>query len=149
MTNFKELSNLDEMKLMASGNPQKLAAYTIKRRELDEIKATHFNEDFPFVNGFSQSYLDELKAYSEANPEDESAQVRYQLQKERFAVQEASRTAHIDKRLVKTDLMRKLQAGELVDADLKAAHRLAKTNSSLENMTLYSRIKRQLNGGNE
>lgn len=144
MTNFKQLANLDELKQMAGGNPMKMATYSIAKRELEQLKAEHFNEDHPFVNGFSHYLLDELKVFAENNPNDESAQIRYQLQKERYAVQEAGKTAHIDKRLVKGDIRAKLQAGGLTYADLKAAQHLAKTNSSPENLTLYSLVKRQL-----
>ena len=91
-TNFKQLGNLDEMKLMRQGNPMKIAEYAVKKREFEQIKSEHFNEEFPFVNGFGQSYLDELKTYADANPDDQSAKIRYELQRERYNVQEANKT---------------------------------------------------------
>ena len=61
-------------------------------------------------------------------------------------LQEADKTGPIDKRLVKSDLRAKLQAGELKAADLVAAERLARQSSSPDNLTLYSMVKRTLQG---
>ncbi|AZV45174.1 hypothetical protein BAOM_4595 [Peribacillus asahii] len=129
---------------MAGGNPTKMAQYDVKKRELEQIKAKHFNEEHPFVDGFNESYLSELKSYAEANPDDESAQVRYALQKERFTVREASKNAHIDIRVAKSNLLQKVQEGNVTEADVKAAWTFAKKNSSVENRVLYSKIKRMV-----
>ena len=142
MTNFKQLANLAEIRQLAGGSTQKMAKYSIAKREFEQIKSQHFDEEFPFVNAFQESYLTELKEYASEHPEDESAQVRYQLQSERYAVQEARKTAHIDIRLTKSDLMQKVQEGNVTQTDVKVAWELAKKNSSDDNRVLYARIKR-------
>ncbi|MFB5932992.1 hypothetical protein ACE8FZ_06720 [Peribacillus frigoritolerans] len=148
--NFKSMANLEETKMMARGNAHKLAEYVAKKAELTSVIEGNFNEDFPFTKSFDASHLESLKTFAEENPDDESAQIRYNLQKERYAVSESSKTAHIDKRLTKNDLTQKLQDGNVSPTDLKAAEKLARQNSSPENLVLYSTIKKQLeNGGNE
>lgn len=148
--NFKAMANLSEMKLMSGGNPQKMAEYAIKKHEYEQLKASHFSEEFPFVNTFSEGHLEELKTFAEDNPDDEAAQVRYALQKERFAVQESGKTAHIDRRNVRSELRNKLAAGEpLTKDDLVAAEKLARLYSTPDNLVMYSQIKSQLNQESE
>ncbi|WHY93757.1 hypothetical protein QNK12_09970 [Neobacillus cucumis] len=145
---FKKMANLDEIKMMARGNPQKIAEYKMKLAELEELKVAHFNDDYPFVNGFNESHLEELRKFAEGNPDDESAQIRYELQKERFATQENRKTAHIDLRIARSELQSKLAAGErLSKSDLVMAEKLARQNTSPENMAMYSQIKLQINEG--
>ncbi|WP_110928770.1 hypothetical protein [Bacillus massiliglaciei] len=147
--NFKQLANLEDMKLMASGNPMKLAEVAVKNHELKSLIEEHFGEQFPFLRSFKPEYLKSLKAYAEENPDDESAQVRYMLQKERDAVREVEKTAHIDRRVLKSDLFLKLSEGSLSKSDLISAEKLARQNGSPENMVLYSTIKRHIEtGGN-
>jgi hypothetical protein len=148
---FKTYAKLDEMKSMARGNPAKLANVAVKQREYNELKAAVFNEEFPFVNGFSESHLESLKSYAEENPEDESAQIRYALQKERFEVQQAKKSAHIDFRMELSSLRKKIASDEpLSKRDLLAAERIAKKNTSPENIALYVQVKQQtINEGGE
>lgn len=148
--NFKQLANLDEMKMMARGNPQKIAAYAAKKHELEGLKAAHFNEEHPFVNGFRESHLEELKQFAADNPDDESAQIRYNLQRERFAVQESQKTAHIDGRVAQMELRHKIREGEpLTKADLQIAEKLARRVSSAENIAMYSQVKALIAAENE
>ncbi|MFB6803432.1 hypothetical protein ACFCVU_20030 [Peribacillus butanolivorans] len=147
--NFKIMANLDETKMMARGNAQKLAEYVSKKAELTSVIEGHFNEEFPFTKSFESGHLESLKTFAEENPDDESAQIRYNLQKERYAVSEASKTANIDKRLTKNDLTQKLQGGNVSQADLKAAEKLARQNSSPDNLVIYSMVKKQLENGGE
>ncbi|WP_019241353.1 MULTISPECIES: hypothetical protein [Bacillus] len=146
MINYKQLANLNEMKMMARGNPQKLAEYTMKERHLELIKDEHFSEEHPFIDGFLESHLQQLKDFAEANPDDESAQVRYNLQKERFAVREAEKTRHIDTRIMKSEINQKMQEGNITTSDLKKAEYLARTYGSLQDLARYAQIKRQLEG---
>jgi hypothetical protein len=145
--NLKQLANLDELKMMARGNPAKLADFVSKRNELDQLKADHFNEEHPFVNGFNESYLEELKQFAQDHPENESAQIRYSLQKERFAVQENSKTAHIDRRVALSELRQKLAVGEVTKADLLTAEKIARANGTPENLAIYSQIKNSISEG--
>lgn len=148
--NYKQLANIDDMKLMAGGNPMKMAEVAVKAQELARIKAEHFPEEHQFLKSFGEKYVQELKEYSEANPDDVSAQVRYRLQKERLAVREKGKTSHIDYRLVKGDLRRKLQEDTLDGGDVKRAWEMAKRNSTDENRALYSQIKNKfMDGGND
>lgn len=145
---FKKLANLDEVKMMARGNPEKIAKYVRDRDAYKEVLKTHFNEDFPFVQGFDQHHLSDLKKFAEENPDDESAQVRYNLQKERFAVQESNKTKHIDLRVGIQQLRQKISAGEkLVKSDLLAAEKLVRQSSTPDNLAMYSTIKRMVNEG--
>lgn len=145
---FKKLANLDEMKMMSRGNPGKLADYVILRSELDQVKSSHFNEEYPFVNSFDEGHLESLKQFAEENPEDESAQVRYALQKERFAVNEGKKTAHIDHRVAKSELRNKLVSGEkMTPSDLKTAEKIARQVATAENLSVYSQIKNLINEG--
>lgn len=142
--NFQTMANLEQEKMMARGNPQKIADYVAKKAELASVIAGHFNEDFPFTKSFDASHLASLKTFAEENPDDESAQIRYSLQKERYAASEAGKTSHIDKRLTKSELTQKVQGGDVSQLDLKAAEKLARQNSSPENLVLYSMVKKQL-----
>ncbi|WP_026677217.1 hypothetical protein [Fictibacillus gelatini] len=142
-------SELEQLKLRARGNPSKMAVYAEAKNEYQTQLSTHFNEEFPFVHSFSDSHLDELRQFAEDNPEDESAQVRYAIQKDRFEAREADKTAHIDRRLLREDLTRKVAAGDVTKSDLEKAAELAKMNGSVENKVLYATIKNLLNGGNE
>jgi hypothetical protein len=145
---FKALANLDEMKLMAGGRPEKMAEYATRKAQFEQIKTNYFNEDFPFVNGFDEHHLESLKQYAEANLEDEAAQVRYALQKERFAVQEKNKGAHHERKALTSDLRQKLVSGEqLSNADLQTAEKLARQNPSPDNLVMYSTIKQTLSEG--
>ncbi|MFU2013732.1 hypothetical protein ACM6Q7_01440 [Peribacillus butanolivorans] len=81
--NFKSMANLDETKMMARGYPQKIAQYVAKKAELATVMESHFNVEFPFMNSFDAGHLESLKTFALENPDDESAQIRYSLQKER------------------------------------------------------------------
>lgn len=145
---FKKLANLDELKMMARGNPQKIAEYKVKQSEFEQLTAAHFNDEHPFSNSFDEHHLEKLREVAEQNPEDESAQVRYALQKERLTVQESRKTAHIDHRVARSELRSKLAAGEkFTKVDLEMAAKLARQISSPENIAMYSQIKTQINEG--
>jgi hypothetical protein len=146
---FKTYANLDEMMLMAGGNPHKMAQYATARRELDALKAKYFNEQFPFVDGFSESHLEKLKAFAEENPDDHPALIRYELQKARFAAQEAKKTAHLDIRQAKSSLRQKLEAGNVTARDLDEAAALVRRNGSDDNRVLYAAIKSKINEGGQ
>jgi 2'-5' RNA ligase len=145
--NFKTYANLSELKTLAGGNPSKMAEVAVKQKELADIKAAHFNEQFPFVDSFSESHLAELKAYASENVDDQSAQVRYALQKERFAVAAAKKTAHLDLRQVKGSLREKLASGSVTASDLQQAAALVKRNGSEDNRVLYASIKSLVSEG--
>jgi len=142
---YSTFAKLEDLKIMSRGNPNKIAEYTTKAKQFEELKEKHFNDDFPFAERFDELHLNKLKKYAEDNPDDESAQVRYAIQKERFAAQEKQKTAHIDLRIKRNELMQKLRNNsELTKTDLLHAEQLAKKNPSYENLSLYSRIKKKL-----
>lgn len=146
--NFKSFANLEETKMMARGNTQKIAKYVQEEKAYRGILKEHFNEEFPFANSFDEHHLSDLKKFAEENPDDESAQVRYNLQKERFAVQESNKTKHIDLRVGIQQLRQKLQAGEKMDKkDLLSAEKLTRQSSTPDNLALYSQIKRSISEG--
>lgn len=144
MSDFKKLANINEIGVMAGGHPGKMAEYSALKHELNTIRQTHFNKEFPFVRGFREDHLKELEQYAKDNPEDESAQIRYNLQKERFAVQEAAKTAHVGINKTRSDLTQKYRSGEVTATDLKAAHLLAKRSPTEDNRVLYAGIKKLL-----
>ncbi|KSU83422.1 hypothetical protein GA0061096_2677 [Fictibacillus enclensis] len=149
MEKFINESELEALKLQARGNPAKMAAYATAKREYQAQVDAHFTEEHPFNNTFSESHLESLRKFAEENPEDDSAQARFIIQQNRFDAQEKAKTAQIDRRLLQSELSRKLTAGEVNKTDLERAALLAKTNGNPENRALYASIKNQLNRGNE
>jgi hypothetical protein len=147
MENYQTFAKLEEMRQQTAGNPQKIAEFNVKKAEFNKLVAENFNEEHPFTHSFSEGYLESLKQYAEENPDNPAAQFRYGLQKERFAVNEANKTGHIDRRLIKSDLIAKLREGNVSQADLKAAEKLARQNGTTENRVLYAKIKTLVNEG--
>jgi hypothetical protein len=138
-------ARLDDIKTQASGNSQKIAEYVAYKDSYSEFKTAHFNEEFPFSNVFDEGHLNSLKEFAADNPDDESAQYRYALQKERYSVQEAKRSLHIDLKFANRTLREKVEAGTVTKADLAQAAALAKRNGSDDNRVLYATIKSMIN----
>ncbi|MDM5339684.1 hypothetical protein QUF84_21015 [Fictibacillus enclensis] len=137
-------SELEKLQFSSRGNPSKLAVYSAAMREYRVQLNDHFNEEHPFNKTFSESHLEDLRAFAEDNPDDESAQARYAIQKDRYETKEANKTAHIDRRLLQSELKNKIAAGEVTKTDLERAALLAKTNGSDDNKVLYATIKKLL-----
>ncbi|WJE46158.1 hypothetical protein QRD90_18260 [Peribacillus frigoritolerans] len=55
------------------------------------------------MQSFDAGHLESQKTFAKENPDDEFAQIRSSLQKERLAVSEAGKTSYIDKRLTNND----------------------------------------------
>lgn len=144
------IGKLNEMKRLATGNPQKIAEYTRAQRQYDDAVAEYFNEEdgVKFYSSPRESYVLELEARA-ANGTDRD-KARAVILRDRYEAIELEKTAHIDKRVAKHNLMQRLESGEkLTQRDLNEAHRLAKLNSTTENIVLYTRVKRELESQSE
>lgn len=144
------IGKLNEMKSLATGDPRKIAEYTLAQRRYDATVAEYFNEDdgVKFYDAPRESYVLELEARAEKGTDRDKA--RAVILRDRYEAIESERTAHHDIRLVKHRLMQRLDSGEkLTQRDLNEAHRLAKLNSTTENRVLYSRVKREVASSSE
>jgi hypothetical protein len=65
---FSPYAKLDDIKLMAGGRPDKMAHYAVKKKEFEDLKAVHFNDDHPFVDSFDESHLETLKQLQKKTP---------------------------------------------------------------------------------
>ena len=143
------ISRLNEMKRLATGDPRKIAEYTLAQRRYDETVAEFFNEEdgVKFYSAPRESYVLELEARAEKGTERDKA--RAVILRDRYEAIESEKTAHLDIR-VANQLVQRLQCGEkLTQRDLNEAHRLAKLNSTTENRVLYARVKRELENQSE
>lgn len=139
------LAELREMKKFAYGNPAAIAKYTLAQREYDDMVTTLFPEDAPikFADSPAEWYVkDAEKRAQETGDTDDIA--RAVILRDRYAAYEEGKTAHIKVRETTNDLRAKLQTGDQISAnDVESAWRLAKLNSSADNLSLYSQIKQQ------
>ncbi|MEH6992608.1 hypothetical protein V7075_07820 [Neobacillus drentensis] len=145
MENYETFAKLEEMRQQTAGNPQKIAEFNVKKAEFNKLVGEHFNEEHPFTHSFNESYLESLKKYAEENPDDASAQFRYGLQKERYEVNEAKKTGHVDLKLANRTLREKISSGNVTKADLEQAAILVKRNGSEDNRVIYATIKKLIN----
>lgn len=140
-----KFAKLREMEKLSKGNPVKIAQYSAAKREYDDTIAAMFpaGAPFEFVGSPNESYVKDAEAHA-ATTGDADDLSRAAILRDRYEAYEDDKTAHMDLRTTATSLRAKLQNGEeLTPKDVRDAWRLAKLNASIDNVALYSRIKRE------
>ncbi|WP_342438148.1 hypothetical protein NSS79_02475 [Paenibacillus sp. FSL L8-0436] len=140
-----KFAKLREMEKLSKGNPAKMAQYIATKREYDDTIAAMFTQDAPFefVGHPNEGYVKDAEAHA-ATTGDADDISRAAILRDRYEAYEDDKTAHLDLRTTATSLRAKLQNGdELTPKDVRDAWRLAKLNASIDNVALYSRIKRE------
>lgn len=139
------LAKLKDMELMSRGNQQKISAFKIKQKEYEDTIAELFNEDSPveFLHTPSDSAVIRAEQLA-ADSGDPSDLARAVILRDRFEFYEAEKVKHIDWKETRSQLKAKLASGErLSQRDVLAAERLARANSSVDNLALYSQVRTQ------
>lgn len=137
------LTKLKEMELMSRGNPQKTIAYKLKQKKYDDMVSSLFTDDAPikYLPSKSEEYVQRAEqiAAESGDPDDFARAV---ILRDGFEFYEADNMKHLDWKNTRSQLKAKLDSGErLSQRDLLTAERLARSNSSLDNLVLYSRVK--------
>lgn len=136
---------LEDMKLMARGNPQKIAEYMVRKREYDVMVDRYFTEQdsgFNFVELPSEEYVIKAEAHA-AETGDEADNMRATILRDRTKYHESQKDVHKDWRRTYTELTVKLANGDVItQKDLDDVERLTRQNSSVDNLALYARVKR-------
>ncbi|WP_418039189.1 hypothetical protein [Paenibacillus xylanilyticus] len=136
-------SAVTEALKMAPGNPEKIVRAKRMEREYNETVALMFNEEsgVSFIPVPDAKDVERFDARAkETNDPDDFA--RAHLIRDRFDYYEGQKTAHIDHRVLGSQLRTKLAEGTVNNADVKAAERYAKSNPTSDNIALYTQIKR-------
>lgn len=146
-TNSVNYSEVTEALKMAPGNPEKIIRAKRMEREYNETVALMFNEEsgvsfVPVPTAQDVEHFDG-RAKETNDPDDI---VRAHLIRDRFDYYEGEKTAHIDHRVLGSQLRTKLAEGKVTKADVKAAERYAKSNPTPDNIGLYTQIKRSAKG---
>ncbi|ADC48955.1 hypothetical protein BpOF4_04455 [Alkalihalophilus pseudofirmus OF4] len=128
-----------------SGNPRKLAEYSRLKQLYREQLNVLFDEENPFLRSFRGEALDEMKAKAEADGATNADKERYAIQADRFKMQEEGRRAHVGIHEAKATLRQALQSGEVKPEHEKMARDLAASNSTNENVSIFTQIQRALN----
>ncbi|NSL51704.1 hypothetical protein [Calidifontibacillus erzurumensis] len=139
------MSKLAEMKLMARGNPRKIAEYNLKEREYYDFIKQYFDDEHKFVDSPNEFYIKEVE--EKAKSGDEMDVMRYKILKDRFDYYQSFKgSKRIDNaREIRSKLQAKLQNGDKITKDdLTAAEKLARTYPGPDSLVLYSRIKREI-----
>ncbi|WP_409178542.1 hypothetical protein [Brevibacillus fortis] len=135
---------LEDMKLHARGNPKKIAEYKVAKHEYDQMCQRLFDgETYPNIGSPATDYVQRLE--EEAKSGDSDSVMRYEIIKERRDMVDYSASGQEtrDNRLISHDLRGKLTNGDkLTAADVRAASTLSRKISSIDNMVLYSTVKR-------
>lgn len=138
-----KFAKLREMEKLCKGNPEKMARYASAKTEYDDTVAALFPPDAPFefVGHPNEGHVKDAEAHAkETGDADDIA--RAAILRDRYDAYEDDKTAHIDLRTTKESLRAKLQRGDkLTPKDVRDAWRLAKLNSSIANVALYSQVK--------
>lgn len=145
------IGKLNEMKRLASGDPQKIAEYTRAQRQYDDTVAEYFNKEdgVKFYGAPSESYVLELEERAVNGSDRDKA--RAVIIRDCYEATEADKTFHNDIRIVKQYLVQRLENGEeITQSDLSTAHSVANLDSTVENRVLYTHVKREFEnqGGN-
>ncbi|WP_427052370.1 hypothetical protein [Paenibacillus sp. TC-CSREp1] len=136
-------TNVTEALKMASGYPEKIVRAKRMEREYNETVELMFNEEsgVSFIPVPTAQDVDrfDTRAKETNDPDDIT---RAYLIRDRFDHYEGEKMAHIDHRILGSQLRTKLADGTVTRADVKAAERYAKNNPSPDNIGLYTQIKR-------
>lgn len=137
------LSQLEEMKVLAAGNPRKIADYALAKKRYEETVAEFFNEEsgVKFYAHPTESYITELEAKAEKTG-DPNDKARAAIMRDRFAHYAKEKTQHIDWRISRERLHDLLgSGGKVTQKDIDEAYRVARHNPTPEMSSLYSRLK--------
>lgn len=136
---------VEQLRLQAqkSGNPEKIMRYKQADREYSALIDQYFNEENPFTRGFSESHLEELRKKAEESG-DESDNMRYLIQRDRFEEQESKKTEGKSLKLLSYELRQKVESGNVTKQDVKDAWTLASKWGNDENKVLYATLKQKL-----
>ncbi|MBE0335579.1 hypothetical protein [Paenibacillus sp. 23TSA30-6] len=138
---------LEDMKLMARGNPQKIAEYVVRKREYDDTVDRYFKEQysgFNFVDLPSEEYVIKAEARAAETGDDADA-MRAAILRDRIKYHESQKDVHKDWRRIREELTTKLANGDTITKrDIESVEHLTRQNSSVDNLALYTRVKREL-----
>ncbi|KGE20797.1 hypothetical protein [Paenibacillus wynnii] len=140
-----KFAKLREMEKLSKGNPEKMARYASAKSDYDDTITAMFTEGalFEFVGCPNEGYVKDAEAHA-ATTGDADDLSRAAILRDRYEAYEDDKTTFKDLRTTATSLRAKLQNGdELTPKDVRDAWRLAKLNASIDNVALYSRIKRE------
>ncbi|MFL1674816.1 hypothetical protein [Paenibacillus dendritiformis] len=143
-------AKLEEMKVMAQGHPERIAKYSMAKRQYDETVAEFFNEEdgVSFISTPSLRHVEEFEERAKSGTERDK--VRAIIIRDRYEALEGEKTKHIELRTTQQELLSRIDGGEkLTQADVNAAYRLARLNPSDDNRVLYSRVKREFENPTE
>ncbi len=137
------LAQLEEMKKMAAGHPERMAQYRLAQKRYDEMIAEYFNEEsgVKFIAHPMESFVAQLeaKAKESGDPGDKARAV---IMRDRLNHYEAEKTQHLDWRRSRERLSGLIDSGaKVTQRDIDEAYKLARHNPSAEVVTLYSRLK--------
>ncbi|MBP1905504.1 hypothetical protein J2Z32_002134 [Paenibacillus turicensis] len=141
-------SQLEEMKVMAGGSPERIAKYSTAKREYEAAIAHLFNDESvaEFVQYPNLNYVNELeqKAAETGDPDDEARAI---IMRDRYTHNENSNNKSKDWRASRKKLTELVNSGgPVTKGDLDEAHRLVRYNSSTEVRVLYATLKRKFEG---
>jgi hypothetical protein len=139
------IAKLEEMEMMARGNPEKIAKYKREKDVYNTMVKTYFNDEIPFLEHPSEDYVNKLERKA-AETGDEADIIRAAMMRDRFEYNEYKRRAeHFDNVKTRQELRRKLDEGAtLTRSDLLLAEKLARKFPSPDNLVMYSKIKRMV-----
>lgn len=137
------LSQLEEMKVMAGGHPERIAKYKLAKERYEEIIAEYFNKEsgVKFVDLPSEYYVAELEAKAEesGDPRDKA---RAAIMRDRLDHQEKGKMKHIDWKVSRERLRSLIDNGaKITEKEMREAERVARHNPSDESRVLYARLK--------
>lgn len=138
-------TSVTEALKMSSGYPEKIVRAKRMEREYNETVELMFNEEsgVSFIPVPTTQDVDRFDTLAkETNDPDDIA--RAHLIRDRFDYYEGEKTAHIDHRVLGSQLRAKLAEGKVTKADVRAAERYAKNNPTPDNIGLYTQIKREV-----
>lgn len=137
---------LETQKLMARGRTDRTAAYNNAQSKYDTFVNLYFDPaqtTLKFYEVPSDQYVADAEAIA-ANSGDISDIARATILRDRLEYVAASNSTHKEWHQTKNELRDKLQSGEkITQRDVIAAEKLARSNSCVENLSLYSQINRE------
>lgn len=137
------LSQLEEMKVMAGGHPERMARYKLAKERYEAVIAEYFNEEtgVEFVAHPADFYVAELEAKAEESS-DPGDKARAVIMRDRLDHHEKGKTKHADWKVSRERLRSLIDSGaKVTEKDMREAERVARHNPSPESRVLYSRLK--------
>ncbi|MFK4166637.1 hypothetical protein ACI2LM_10260 [Paenibacillus lautus] len=140
-----EYSEIVKAEKLATGNPMEIAKAAQLKRDYEGNIAAFFGEEsgVSFVPVPTAEDVERFNAKA-AETGDADDHARASIISDRFAHFEGEKIAHLVNRATGEQLRTKLRSGEKITAsDVRAAHEFAKLNSTADNISLYSQLKRK------